>query len=191
MAKSLYKGERLGKDPPCLICMGPGTGGRAELHLPGGVSVWLCAPHRSVEFQRRRGGRDLVASLMGAWRAAGCMSRRRRRALDAHQARLTTPPGHGRARPGSYAWPELRREAERRAASGQAHGKIVVELRARVASGPARAPARRTILRWLAERRWLALGASPLAGEAARGPPAGQNSSGCPVSGGGTSPRWR
>ena len=27
MARSLYKGARLGKAPPCLICMGPGEGG--------------------------------------------------------------------------------------------------------------------------------------------------------------------
>ncbi|HSI30644.1 MAG TPA: hypothetical protein VK951_04875, partial [Miltoncostaeaceae bacterium] len=88
--------------------MGPGEGERGQLHLPGGVSVWLCAAHRSPEFLRRRAGRDLAASLMRAWEAAGCMTRRRGRALDAHRARLAEPPG--RARPGSYAWPELRRE---------------------------------------------------------------------------------
>jgi hypothetical protein len=48
MARSLYKGPSLGKSPPCLICMGPGEGKRGQLHLPGGVSVWLCAAHRSA-----------------------------------------------------------------------------------------------------------------------------------------------
>ena len=68
MARSFYKGQRLGKRPPCLLCMGPGEGERAELHLPHGVSVWLCEAHRSAEFLERRAGRDFTASL---WRAAG------------------------------------------------------------------------------------------------------------------------
>src|SRR5215510_9884167 len=111
MTTSLYKGPALGSKPPCLICMGPGEGDRAQLHLPYGVSVWLCGAHRSAEFQRRRAGRDFVASLMRAWAGAGCFTRARGRALDAHRARLLGA-GPARPRPGSYAWPELRREAE-------------------------------------------------------------------------------
>ena len=120
MAKSLYKGARLGKAPPCLICMGPGEGGRAQLHLSGTVSVWLCAAHRSAAFQARRAGRDFGASLLGAWAAAGCLTAARSRALEAHRAALAPRPA--RPRPGSYAWPALRREAEaplwRRRAAG-------------------------------------------------------------------------
>jgi hypothetical protein len=122
MVRSLYKGERLGKDPLCLICMGrAGVGEPSCISLK--VSVWLCGAHRSPEFLRRRAGRDLVVSLQRAWEASG------------------------QARPGSYAWPELRREAERRAAAGQAPRRIVAELLARAAGGLARAPARRTMLR--------------------------------------------
>jgi hypothetical protein len=157
--ESLYKGERLGKRPPCLICMGPGQGERQLLHLPGGVSVWLCGAHRSPEFLRRRAGRDFVLSVMRAWRAAGCMTRGRERALDLHRARLLGP--HRRSRPGSYAWPDLRREAERRFASGEPPARVIRELRARVAEGPARAPSRRTMLRWLAEGRWARRRARP------------------------------
>ena len=92
-----------------------GSGGQL---LPGGVSVWPARPTGAGSSLTRRAGRDLAASLMRAWEAAGCFTRRRGRALDAHRARLTGPPG--RARPSSYAWPELRREAERRVASGEA-----------------------------------------------------------------------
>src|SRR5262245_24333892 len=154
MAKSLYKGSRLGKLPPCLICMGPGGGDRAQLHLPGGVSVWLCAPHRSAEFQRRRGGRDLVASLMGAWRAAGCFTRARAAALDGHLARLAAP-AQARPRPGSYAWPRLRAEAEDRFAAGERPAAVISALRGRHRDGPALAPSRRTMMRWFGEGRWL------------------------------------
>ncbi len=60
MATSLYKGARLGKLPPCLICMGPGHG-RAGPAAPawrgGGVAV-RGPPERG--FQRRRAGRDLA-----------------------------------------------------------------------------------------------------------------------------------
>jgi hypothetical protein len=101
MARSLYKGEPLGKLPPCALCMGPGTGERAELHLPHGVRVWLCAAHRSADFLTRRAGRDLVASLGGMWRAAGALTASRRRALEAHLDRLGGAPA-ARRRPGSY-----------------------------------------------------------------------------------------
>jgi len=154
MAKSLYKGERLGKRPPCLICMGPGQGERAQLHLPHGVSVWLCAAHRSSEFQARRAGRDLVASLLHAWGAAGCLTPARRRALDVHQARLAVPP-RARGLPGSYAWPELRREAERRFAAGEAPSRVIRELRRGAAGSAAHPPSARTMRRWFDEGRWM------------------------------------
>ena len=155
MTKSLYKGAPLGGKPPCLICMGPGEGERAQLHLPLGVSVWLCAAHRSDEFQRRRAGRDLVASLSGAWQASGALTRRRQRALEAHLARLTAD---GRAkparRPGSYSWPGLRAEAEARWAAGAPARVVIDELRARHSRSRAIAPSRETMYRWFREARW-------------------------------------
>ena len=158
MARSLYKGDRLGTRPPCLICMGPGRGERALLHLPGGVSVWLCAEHRGHDFLTRRAGRDLVASLLHAWRSAGCLTKARHRALDAHLKRFAAPAP--RRRPGSYAWPELRAEAEARFAAGEPPPRIIDELRARP-TGQARPPSRRTIARWFGEGRWLRRGGPP------------------------------
>ena len=88
MPKSFYKGEPLGSRPPCAICMGRGEGERAQLLLPGGVSVWLCAAHRSQAFQRSRAGRDFHVTLSYVWQAAGCLTARRRRALEVHRQRL-------------------------------------------------------------------------------------------------------
>jgi hypothetical protein len=152
MAKSLYKGERLGKRPPCAICMGAGVGERAELRLPCGVSVWLCEAHRSDEFQRRRAGRDFVATLMHVWSAAGCMNRRRHRALDLHRRNVLAAVA-ARSLPGSYAWPDLRREAERLFADGVPVAVVTARIRAR-GTGDVRPPSESTVYRWHAEARW-------------------------------------
>ena len=158
MAKSFYKGEWLGSRPPCAICMGRGEGGRAQLVLPGGVVVWLCAAHRSGSFQRRRAGRDFVVTLRYVWQAAGCLTARRERALEVHRERLLReaagPPA--RSRPGSYSWPELRREAEGLWASGAPLRGVIDKLRARAGRGEARAPSRQTMYRWFGEARWRA-----------------------------------
>ncbi len=154
MARSFYKGERLGNRPPCLLCMGRGEGERAELHLPYGVAVWLCAAHRSAEFQVRRAGRDFVASLARAWAGAGCLTRARQRALDAHRARVLEGKT-ARERPGSYSWPSLRREAERRFAAGEPPRCVIRDLRSRERSGRAVPPSARTMRRWFGDRRWL------------------------------------
>jgi hypothetical protein len=156
MPKSFYKGERLGSRPPCAICMGRGQGERAQLTLPGGVKVWLCAAHRSLEFQRARAGRDFWVSLRYVWEAAGCLTARRERALQVHRERmLREARGPApRTRPGSYAWPDLRREAEALWAGGAPLSSVIERLRRRVARGEARPPSRTTMYRWFGEARW-------------------------------------
>jgi hypothetical protein len=168
MPKSFYKGEPLGNRPPCAICMGRGQGERAQLTLPGGVTVWLCAAHRSERFQRSRAGRDFWVSLRYVWAAAGCLTARRERALEIHRERLlrrASPPA--RRRPGSYAWPDLRREAEGLWARGAALRSVIDRLRTREARGSARPPSPATMYRWHAQARWRAGPA------AARAAPAG------------------
>jgi len=64
----------------------------------------------------RRSGRDLVVTLMRIWQANGCLTTARHKALDAHLARLAGPPP--RPKPGSCAWPGVRRAAERQLARG-------------------------------------------------------------------------
>lgn len=153
MAKSFYKAKWIGKLPMCAICSGPGEGPRAELHLTHGVSVWLCEAHRSEEFQKRRAGRDFVASLGEVWRAAGIRSARHRQALSAHLTRIR--PARNRDRPGSYSWPKLRREAEGRFAAGEDPRVVIVELRGRHVNSDASPPSVRTMRRWFTEARWL------------------------------------
>jgi hypothetical protein len=158
VAKSFYKGEPLGSRPPCAICMGRGEGERGLLTLPGGVTVWLCAAHRSDRFQRKRAGRDFFVSLSCVWQAAGCLTARRRRALEVHRERLmreAKAPAR-RQRPGSYSWPELRREAEQLWAAGAPLRVVIDRLRERVARYPVRPPSRTTMYRWFGEARWRA-----------------------------------
>ena len=159
VAKSYYKAAWIGKQPMCAICGGAGDGPRAEHHLTHGVSVWLCGAHRSDEFQRRRAGRDFVASLQAVWRAAGIRSKRHEAALSAHLDRVRRQPQ--RAQPGSYSWPSLRREAERRFSAGEQPRRVIEDLRRQHSGLPATVPSVRTMRRWFSQARWLAPPVSP------------------------------
>jgi hypothetical protein len=154
MTYSLYKATRSRKLPLCAICLEKTRGRVAQLELPYGVKVWLCHLHRSLEFQRARGGRDFAVSLMRVWSAAGCMDSRRHRAIDAHLHLFRDRP-HDAVRPGSYAWPAVRREVEERLAGGEPIGRIIDDVRLRFADGPAVPPSARTMQRWSRERRWV------------------------------------
>lgn len=170
MARSFYKGERLGSTPACAICVGPGRGRRAELHLPCGVRVWLCDAHRSIEFQTRRAGRDLVTSLMHVWRSSGCFTRRRSRALDLHHARLLQGDA-GQPLPGSYSWPKLRVQAEAAFAAGERPDAVIARIRGRARCGDGVLPSVRTMRRWFRDGRWLTRAPSADAVPAAPGRP--------------------
>jgi hypothetical protein len=159
VAKSYYKAAWIGKLPMCAICGGAGDGPRAEHHLTHGISVWLCGAHRSDEFQRRRAGRDFVASLHAVWRAAGIRSKRHEAALSAHLNRVRRQPQ--RAQPGSYSWPGLRREAEHRFSAGEHPRRVIEDLRRQHAGLAANVPSVRTMRRWFSEARWLAPPAPP------------------------------
>jgi hypothetical protein len=169
MPKSFYKGEPLGKRPPCLVCAGAGDGPRALLHLTHGVSLWLCAGHRAPEFLRKRAGRDFVLTIGQMWSAAGIASTRRHKALSDHLRRVAQPGSTSRPRPGSYAWPHVREEAEKRFAAGEAPRDVISEIHARHQGGPAPGPSIRTLYRWFNDGRWLgfAMGALARAAQAA------------------------
>ena len=136
-----------------LICMGPGEGERAQLHLPGGVSVWLCAAHRSAGFHPA-GGEGSGVSLMGAWEAAGCMTRARHRALDAHRARWPgLRPGGGPARTPGRGSGARRSGGSRRGEAPAAGDRGAPRPAPR---GPADGrPRGARSLRWFREGRWL------------------------------------
>ena len=141
------------KRPVCAICVDRTRGRTEEIRLGYRVTVWLCPGHASQAFQTKRGGRDFVRTLMGVWQANGCLTAARHRALDAHLAQLRgRPPRH---RPGSYAWPDLRRRLEARYAQGapplDPHHLATHPCHACTAH----TPSRRTLQRWHTERRWL------------------------------------
>jgi hypothetical protein len=152
-AFSLYKARKVPtKSPVCAICVDRTRGTTHQVRFGYGVSVWLCQTHASVEFLTGRSGRDLVVTLMGIWRANGCLTTARRKALDAHLAALKTKPQ--RARPGSYAWPKLRLHAERLFANGTTISAVTARIRQATFTN-AEPPSHRTIRRWHQQRRWL------------------------------------
>jgi hypothetical protein len=125
------------------------------------VKLSLCEGHHSVEFMRSNAGRDFAVTLMRIWRAQGCFTRARSRALDAHlKAVRTLRTTIVRARPGSYAWPRLRREAEECFARGDGILNTISRLREWHARDHAKAPSMRTMRRWFAQGRWLRAGPS-------------------------------
>ena len=154
---SLYKARGVPvKSPVCAICLDRTRGRTFERELTHGVRIWLCEGHHSLEFLRRNAGRDFVVTLMRSWRSHGCMTRARASALDAHLAALrSTARGPTRPRPGSYAWPRLRQEAEACFARGEHAVAVITRLLARHALDYATAPSIRTMRRWFAQGRWL------------------------------------
>ena len=152
--------------PVCALCAGPGTGGVVLHHLTHGVSVLLCEAHRSVGYLCREGGQDFAAELAGLWSSSGCLSGRHRSAIAAHLRQVGARGADRRSRPGSYSWPVLRGEAERRFAAGEPPRRVIYELRAHHAAGDAIVPSVRTMRRWFCEARWLSAerpGAAPSA----------------------------
>ena len=151
---TLYKARGLStKQPVCAICVERTRGRTQRVSLGYGVTVWLCAGHASTDFQTRRSGRDFVRTLSGIWQASGCLTSARSRALHAHLASLKAHPR--RPQPGSYAWPELRREVEAAYADGLRPHHLADSIQATYATCPAHPPSRRTLERWAAQRRWL------------------------------------
>ena len=138
----------------CAICATGTLGDTRALALGYGVSIWLCAECASEPFQRLHEGRAFTEALVRVWAANGCLTAARMRALAAHRHALQRADGV-RPRPGSYTWASLRREAERRFASGEQPRPAIDRLRELVAGSGANPPSVRTMMRWHAERRWL------------------------------------
>jgi hypothetical protein len=154
---SLYKARGIPvKSPVCAICLDRTRGRTLERQLTHGVTIWLCEGHHSTEFLRRNAGRDFVVSMSRIWRANGCLSRARERALQAHlRAVGETGRRAPRRRPGSYAWPRLRSEAEAAFARGDPPSGTIARLRRRHADDHAHVPSIRTMQRWFRQGRWM------------------------------------
>jgi hypothetical protein len=156
---SLYKARGVPvKMPICAICLDRTRGRTLQRELTHGVRIWLCEGHHSVEFMRANAGREFAVTLLRIWRAQGCLTRSRSRALEVH---INAVRALGRTvlrpRPGSYAWPRLRREAEECFARGDGVLSTIARLRERHALDHATVPSARTMRRWFAQGRWLRL----------------------------------
>lgn len=140
--------------PPCAICGHCGGGPRTQCHLTHGIAVWLCQSHGSDGFLKRRGGLAFTERLARVWAASGIGGARRAAALQSHLRRIRIADT-GRIKPGSYSWPVLREEAERRFAAGEVPNAVIADLRSTYTDGPAMVPSIRTMRRWFSEARWL------------------------------------
>src|SRR6476661_9023507 len=114
--------------PRCLACFPHSVAGQM-IPLRYGVTIALCPDHRDPAFVRSRGGRDFLAALTTTFESLGFRGARYGKALRAFVADVlamgTPTPRH---RPGSYAWPEQRRDAEAVWADGGSYhdGEAVV-----------------------------------------------------------------
>jgi hypothetical protein len=154
---SLYKARGVPlKSPICVICLDRTRGKTLEREFTHGVKIWLCEGHHSVAFMRRNAGRDFVVTLTRIWQSHGGLTRAQSRALDAHlrAIRALSRPVP-RQRPGSYAWPRLRREAEEAYARGDGTLTTINRLRERHLRDHASVPSVRTTRRWFSDCRWL------------------------------------
>jgi hypothetical protein len=142
-------------DPLCLICLDRTLGETFACRLGHGITVWLCERHNAVEFHRHNGGREFAGVLALSWQANGCLTRSRLRALDSHLRAVDAlhRPATPRRRPGSYAWANLRREAEEAFADGHDVLETITRLRERHAHDHAQVPSVATMRRWYAECR--------------------------------------
>jgi hypothetical protein len=154
---SLYKARGVPvKSRVCAICLDRTRGRTQVRELTHGVKIWLCEGHNSIEFLRANAGRDFVLTLQRMWQAQECLTRARSLALTAHlDAVREIGRRLVRARPGSYAWPKLRREAEQAFARGDAVAATIDRLRARHQDSDATVPSVRTFRRWFSQKRWL------------------------------------
>lgn len=137
----------------CAICGVPRI--TAPFHLTHGIVVQLCAVHSAADFLWRRGGTVFTRRLADLWRAHGVLNATRRAALTAHHRRTHRALAGDTDLPGSYAWPDLRDQAERRFAAGDDPRTVIDDLRAHSTS-PARVPSYQTLRRWFTDARWLA-----------------------------------
>jgi hypothetical protein len=160
-----YKGGGTGpkKAVRCAACFPCSVAGQM-IPLRYGVTIALCEDHRDPAFVHSRGGRDFLAALTTTFESLGLRGARYGKAIRAFIADVlamgTPTPRH---RPGSYAWPEQRRDAEAVWARGGSYhdGEAAVLAYFERPVAGMRAPSGHTIRRWWRDRRWLTPRPSP------------------------------
>jgi hypothetical protein len=155
----IYKGRGRGpaKHPRCIACFPKSVAGQV-VPLSRGVSIVLCADHRDPAFLHSRGGRDFLAATGALFRGLGLSGRRWQEALstfldDVRATRGPTP----RRRPGSYAWPGVRRRAEEvwNAGGSFEDGMRAVYTHVEPITTGFSLPSLSTVRRWWRQKRWF------------------------------------
>ena len=144
------------KAPKCVACFPHSRAGQ-RVPLAYGVSLVLCSQHRDPRFIAARSGRDFLAAIGELYNALGLTAARYGDALRRFVQECTNPQRPQRHRPGSYAHPKRRQDAERTWAAG---GTFEQGLAAALANPPpdlygVRLPDPRTVRDWWRQRRWL------------------------------------
>ena len=172
----VYKNRNAGpprKAPRCICCF-PGNRAGQIVPLKYGVHIALCDRHRDPAWMRSQSGRTFLSIVGTTFSSLGLKQPRFHEALDAFVRDLVAAERPPRDRPGSYAWPELRRALEGRWAEDSRFHACADAVSAYVAERPAgwNAPSAATLRRWWREKRWLLGGpprAQPPSGSTARG----------------------
>lgn len=159
-----YKNRRASRCP-CLVCQTLTEGEARDIYLGYGVTIRLCARHASIDFIRADSGRHFSLTVHQALRSAGRLTRNHVKALDSFIERHVRPgrrrsDAAERARPGSYAWREIRMRLEERLARGSLStaamaGLVRDWLKVELRRGRVSMPSLRTLRRWRLDARWL------------------------------------
>jgi len=139
------------------------------LPLTLGCSLVLCAEHRQPAFIASDSGRRFLSAVSALSASLGLSSARFGAALRAFVERCANSHRHAgrRHRPGSYAWPERRQDAERVWSGGGSSQQGLAAALARPPDRRGRMPTQRSVRRWWQDRRWLGPPPRPPAAAAA------------------------
>ena len=122
-----------------------------------GCSLVLCARHRDPSFIAGDSGRRFLSAVSSLYASLGLSSGRFGAALRAFVDRCANSHRYRplRRRPGSYAWPERRQDAEAVWSRGGTFEQGLAAALARPPDLRVRTPSTRTVRRWWHDRRWL------------------------------------
>ena len=154
--KNKARGQTKKQPGSCIACWPRNVAGQ-DVPLKHGVTLVLCSSHRTPEYVAEDSGRKFLSAISALFHSMGLRSARHHAALRAFVQEMTNPHRQRpqRPRPGSYAWPARRQDAETVWSRG---GSFLQGLAAALAGPPdrrARAPTDRTVRRWWQDRRWL------------------------------------
>jgi hypothetical protein len=154
--KHRAKGQTKQHPGSCIACLPNNVAGR-DVRLRHGITLVLCEAHRTPGHVAGHGGEEFLRAISTLFHAMGIHSKRHHAALRAFVLDMCHPRRRGpeRPRPGSYAWPGRRQDAETVWSRAGSFEQGRQAARAPAPDPRSRAPTERTVRRWWQERRWL------------------------------------